>query len=184
VAVEGPRLTDEEQKQLGELFQNWEGRINQQSKIVKAASTQALEVEKEYTAIHERVQVLKEDRDVLERKQEAAEGSMQRIHEQQDLLAQLLEQLEEQLNLGSNSQKPRSMMRLEDRANALEGQLDELTHQVRELADATMAFQAEGGGDPFQQVAHLLSAHTSELDAVQERLDATEKKLKMVEGFI
>ncbi|CAE7900277.1 unnamed protein product [Symbiodinium microadriaticum] len=184
VAVQAPRLTDEEQKLVDELFRNWEGRISQHAKSVKAASTAALEMEREYTDLHEKVQVLKEEREDLMRKQEGAQGSMQLIREQQDLLAKLLEQLETQLDLGSTLKTPRSTIRLEDRAAALESQLGDLTQQVRELADATVAFEAEGGGDPLDQVAHLLAAHSSELDAVQERLDATEKKLKIVEGYV
>ncbi|CAE7619025.1 unnamed protein product [Symbiodinium sp. CCMP2592] len=184
VAVQAPRLTDEEQKLVDELFRNWEGRISQYAKSVKAASTAALDMERDYADLHEKVQVLREEREDLMRKQEGAQGSMQLIREQQDLLAKLLEQLETQLDLGSTLKTPRSTMRLEDRAAALESQLGDLTLQVRELADETVAFEAESGGDPLDQVAHLLAAHSSELDAVQERLDATEKKLKIVEGYV
>ncbi|CAE7264426.1 unnamed protein product [Symbiodinium necroappetens] len=164
VAVQAPRLTDEEQKLVDELFRNWEGanftvlpcRISQHAKSVKAASTAALEMEREYTDLHEKVQVLKEEREDLmqgpwllaginpqirvqsdpdffprflkkerpevagsqRRKQEGAQGSMQLIREQQDLLAKLLEQLETQLDLGSPGDPGRKELMKTTKANA------------------------------------------------------------------
>ncbi|CAJ1396971.1 unnamed protein product [Effrenium voratum] len=162
-------------------MQNWESRFAEQAKVVKVAVDKALELDREYTSIDERVQAVKEERHQLLRKKDAAENSMQLIHEQQELLSNLLGHLENELDLGSTAKKSRSAVRLEERVMGLGQQLDELTRQARTLADQ---INHQGSCDPVAQMAHLLEAHQSNLDAVQERLDATEKKLRMVEAFV
>ncbi|CAJ1334667.1 unnamed protein product [Effrenium voratum] len=168
-----------EQKKVEELMQNWESRFAEQAKVVKVAVDKALELDREYTSIDERVQAVKEERHQVLRKKDAAENSMQLIHEQQELLSNLLGHLENELDLGSTAKKSRSAVRLEERVMGLGQQLDELTRQARTLADQ---INHQGSCDPVAQMAHLLEAHQSNLDAVQERLDATEKKLRMVEA--
>ena len=170
-----PALTSQEQKQTEELLKSWEGRFNELAKTVKVAAETAVEIDQEYTSISDQVQVLKNDHHDLWRKQEAAELSMQLIHDQQELLSDLLGHLEIELDLGSTAKKSR----LEERSRSLNLQLDELTRQAQHL---TELIGSQARDDPMEQMAHLLAAHQSELDAVQERLNASEKQLKAQEA--
>lgn len=68
----------------------------------------------------------------MRRKQEAAEASLQLIEDQQELLSELLHRLEVDLDLGSTAKQSRSSVRLEERSQSLNLQLDELTRHVRE----------------------------------------------------
>ena len=170
-----PALTSQEQKQTEELLKSWEGRFNELAKTVKVAAETAVEIDQEYTSISDQVQVLKNDHHDLWRKQEAAELSMQLIHDQQELLSDLLGHLEIELDLGSTAKK----LRLEERSRSLNLQLDELTRQAQHL---TELIGSQARDDPMEQMAHLLAAHQSELDAVQERLNASEKQLKAQEA--
>lgn len=174
-----PALTSQEQKQTEELLKSWEGRFNELAKTVKVAAETAVEIDQEYTSISDQVQVLKNDHHDLWRKQEAAELSMQLIHDQQELLSDLLGHLEIELDLGSTAKKSRSSIRLEERSRSLNLQLDELTRQAQHL---TELIGSQARDDPMEQMAHLLAAHQSELDAVQERLNASEKQLKAQEA--
>lgn len=174
-----PALTSQEQKKAEELLKSWEGRYDGLTKTVKAAADKALEIDQEYSSIAEKVQVLKNEHDELWRKEEAAEQSLQLIHDQQELLSDLLGHLEIELDLGSTAKKSRSSTRLEERSSSLHLQLDELTRQAQHL---TELIGSQANHDPIEQMAHLLAAHQSELDAVQERLNVSEKQLKLQEA--
>eukprot|EP00435_Cladocopium_sp_Y103_P032539 s628_g8.t1 len=178
-AMPPPALTSQEQKKAEELLNSWEGRYNGLAKTVKAAADKALEIDQEYSSIAEKVQVLKNEHDELWRKEEAAENSLQLIHDQQELLSDLLGHLEMELDLGSTAKKSRSSSRLEERSSSLHLQLDELTRQAKHL---TELIGSQAQHDPIEQMAHLLAAHQSELDAVQERLNVSEKQLKAQEA--
>ena len=147
-----PALTSQEQKQTEELLKSWEGRFNELAKTVKVAAETAVEIDQEYTSISDQVQVLKNDHHDLWRKQEAAELSMQLIHDQQELLSDLLGHLEIELDLGSTAKKSR----LEERSRSLNLQLDELTRQAQHL---TELIGSQARDDPMEQMAHLLAAH-------------------------
>merc|ERR1712187_426893 len=97
--------------------------------------------------------------------------------DQQDALGKLLGGLEDVLQLRTEG-RGESDSRVERRANALTAQLDELSWQVRELTRETREFQSNRCAEPLNTVAHVLNAHSSELDSIQVRVDAAERKLR------
>merc|ERR1712129_406458 len=128
-------------------------------------TTKALAVDTEITRNAEQVHTLRQDQSELRAQLEVADQSVHQIADQQSALQSLLSGLEDNLDLKLPTKDT------DGRASRLETQLDELTRQVRELASETAAFQTSKYARPIDRVAHVLDAHSSELDSVQARLD-------------
>lgn len=171
------RVSKEEHRQVVDLFQSWDARLRSQAQYFEALTSNALSVDTEISSNAEQVHSLRKEQAELQSQLEVADSSVHRIGEHQVALLSLLGGLQENLDLGllvkDNSKAQR-------RTRGLEGQLEELSRQVRELAAETAAFQTTKYARPLDRVAHVLDAHSSELDLVQERLDAAERRLKDV----
>lgn len=178
-----PKLTAEEHQKLGAACSQWEARIRDEAQRLKVASTAVLEVEAELSRQVGQGEVLRKQQLDLQTKNDLAKRSMDLIWAQQETVSDLLTKLEETLGLASST--PGSLgRRSQERAAQIEGQLEELSRQIRLLALDTASFEAQQAERPIQAVARVLNAHTSELDAVQARLDAAERRLRSAEARV
>merc|ERR1712070_715961 len=104
--------------------------------------------------------------------------------DQQDALEQLLTGLQSALEgklpaaSGANSADLNSNSKPEARAKGLGVQLDELDRQVKDLTEEARNFQATRYSEPLVRVGHVLDAHSSELDAIEERVHAAFHRLR------
>jgi len=175
-----------------ELFRDWEERINAQTKNCQALTTKALEADSEVCANAAKVEELTSMQAEIRCKQEVADHSLQLVWEQQDLLEELFAGLQDSLGVrlpgglslagAATGGTDEGMSRSEHRAQALDAQLNELQQQVEQLALETDTFSTVQYKKPFDRVVHLLDAHTSELDSIQERVVAAERRLALVEA--
>lgn len=166
---------------ITDLFDSWDVRLRAQAKQVDAVTSKALAVDNEVTANVPLVRSIRKDQAELKADLEVAENSVHQIWEQQDGVLNLLAGLKESLGLSTvPAEEMEHSSRNENRVRGLEAQLEELTRQVRGLALETEEFQASRYVGPLDRVAYVLDAHSSELDLVQERLDAAERRLRDV----
>lgn len=175
-------LSDEEHRQVKNLFQAWEARLKSQARQFDTLTSKALDVDAEITSSAEQVHALRLAQGELSAQLKLADSSVNQLWQQQDILEVLQKGLQEHLELGPLAKEGGASSdpgaRADVRAARLGTQLEELTRQVRELAAETAAFQTSRYARPLDRVAHVLDAHSSELDLVQERLDCAERQLR------
>lgn len=172
------RVSKEEQRQIADLLKGWEARIRAQASAFESVTKVALEADSEITANTTKVRNMRKEQTEARAKLEVASGTVNQIWEHQEALGNLLTGLQESLELTEQPSKA------DNRTRGLESQLDELCRQVQELAVETANFHTSNYVRPLDRVAHVLDAHSSELDSVQERLDAAERQLRNVVGKV
>jgi len=186
VATPTAKLTREEQQRVQKLLNAWEERICEQVQQSGDVTTEALKADAEISASATRVQQIRGEQAGLKTRQEAVDHSVELIWEQQDALLELLGGLQGglELRLGAPSARPPGggASRSEQRAVGLKVQLDELGKQVAALTAEATLFRAARYSEPIARVAHVLDAHSSELDSVQERISAAERRLRLLEA--
>lgn len=150
----------------------------EQAREFEAVTLKALDMDTEIAANAALVQTIRKDQANLQSKLEVADSTVHLIWEQQEALGDLLSGLQESFELAPLLVEGERHSRSERRAASLETQLEELSRQVRALADEAAVFKAVQYSRPLERVAHVLDAHSSELDSVQERIDAAERRLR------
>lgn len=178
-------LSRDEQAQLGELCRNWEARLRAQVAQFGLATKQALKADTELMEHAARVKSLRAKQMALESREAVADDAMDMLRLQQDALSNLLDNLQDtlegKLSSDANGKSSEAVARLETQSASLEAQLEALSRQTRQLAKDTAEFEV-CRVQPMERVALVLEAHSGELDAVQERLDATELRMKAFEA--
>eukprot|EP00811_Abedinium_folium_P005998 NODE_15519_length_1046_cov_3.526659.p1 GENE.NODE_15519_length_1046_cov_3.526659~~NODE_15519_length_1046_cov_3.526659.p1 ORF type:complete len:190 (+),score=53.66 NODE_15519_length_1046_cov_3.526659:256-825(+) len=175
---------------------NWSDRIRAYAALAGEQTAKALQRDAEMVRDADEVQKLRAEQTQLKAKLEAVDHSVDLIWAQQDTLMRLCAGLEKRIVLrpsgggappvapggGGGGCGSRPATRSDQRARGLQDQLDELSRQIRELSEETSAFRASPyAPSPLAAAAHALNAHSSELDSIQKRMSAAEKKLRATE---
>lgn len=173
----------DDQSQVKGLFRNWEDRVREQVDSFSKATVAGLKADADISDYSRRLRDLRVEQAELRARQETSEHAVKLVCDQQEALGKLLGGLEKVLGLSSMTRAGQrdagsGCSKVDLRAGSLKTQLDELDWQVRELNKETRSFQAFRCGEPLQTVAHVLNAHSSELDAIQVRVDAAERVLR------
>lgn len=176
-------MSKEEQQRSEDLFRLWEERVRDQAKSFNKVKDEALKVDKEISTNSKKITEIRTEQARLRSKQEATDHSIQLILDQQDALEQLLAglqtTLEGKLNTSnSGNSDAGATSQPEARAKSLGVQLDELDRQVKDLTQEARDFQTTRYSEPLVRVGHVLDAHTSELDAIEERVHAAFHRLR------
>jgi len=175
-------LASDEQRRARELLQIWEERLRKKATNFSTSAAAAIKAQTEIDESAEKMRTIRDEQARLRVRLDAADHAADLIWEQQDALGKLFSGLEDALGLtphdplGSGSDGLTS--RADRRLGALTAQLEELNMQVQDLSRETKEFQPSRCTEPFVAVAHVLNAHSSELDAIQVRVDAAEQKLR------
>merc|ERR1712226_1114680 len=156
----------------------WEDRLRLQTDTFSKATKAALEADSEIATQTARLRELREEQSKLRTQHCATERAVRLVWDQQAALASLLTGFEEVLGLQLDHGAGTS--RVARRADALGSQLDELDAQVTELSQETRRFQATRCAEPLVTVAHVLNAHSSELDSIEARVSAAEQKFQQL----
>lgn len=174
------KLTVEEHAMVKELFGLWEERLQGEMRGLEALAKQALEADAALTTNAVKIQALRDRQAELKAGQETADTSLSLVWEQQTSLSRLLDGLEGTLQLrvpASGIDEQADVLKAKSRADSLKVQLDELEDQLHMLTKETTDFNALKYAGPLSSVGHILDAHSSELDSIQARIDAAERKL-------
>lgn len=176
-------MSKDEQRRNVDLLRAWETRVRDQAKSFEGVTAQALKLDKEIVENGAKIQDVRTEQARLRSKQAAADHSIQLIWDQQDALGQLFvglqTALEGKLPMDEHAGGASSMP--ETRAKSLNMQLDELKRQIEELTCEARKFQATRYSEPLVRVGHVLDAHSSELDAIEERVRAATHRLRGME---
>lgn len=168
----GSAWSAKEQGAVANLLEAWSGRVSQQASQLELVVADALALDADITRFSREAHDLQRDLEDAEARQGVIDAMAQQIWEPQVALGELLDGLEESLQLA-----PGGSERPDDRAQAVEAQLEELSRQVQRLAEESAQFRPMTYAQPLARVAHVLDAHSSELDAVEQRLEAAERQL-------
>merc|ERR1712137_731517 len=174
-----------------ELLQVWSDRIHTQVNHFGALASAALAADSEIVENATIVRELMIEQDKLRKRQEAVDHSVNLIWEQQDAVFKLFHGLEEALELhklhqrgvgpGLSSEANVRSTR-EQREKSLHCSFDELDRMIEELSQETSSFQASRyTQSPLTTAAYVLDAHSDELNSLQQRINATERKLRSLE---
>jgi hypothetical protein len=167
------KMSSAEQQKNKELLTIWESRLREQAKSCDTVAEEAIAVDVAITSSAAKLQDVRIEQVRLRSKQEAADHTVHLIWDQQDTLSNLLAGLQSTLEgrLTGSSAKP------EARAQGLSLQLDELERQIKDLSQETQNFQAHRYSEPLVRVGHVLDAHSSELDSIEECVTAAFQRL-------
>lgn len=180
-------MSKEEQLRHKDLLRIWESRLHDQLTNCEKLTSEALKVDKDITSNTTSIQDIRAEQARLRSKQETVDHSISLVWDQQEALGQLLSGLQSALEgklpaSGVNMTSDKgSSPKPQERAKGLDVQLDELDRQVKDLTREAQDFQTARYSEPLVRVGHVLDAHSSELDAIEERVHAAVHRLRSID---
>ncbi|CAK0820415.1 unnamed protein product, partial [Prorocentrum cordatum] len=159
------RLTSGEHQAAKGLLRSWDQRLGAQVKRFQASAEEALQVDRELSEHSAQARRLRDKYETMLARQKAVDHSLDLIWEQQDALRGMIKGLK---GFACADAPDGKRKQAEQRTQSVKSQLDEIEKQADLLARQTECFQAADYSAPLRRVGHVLGAHSSELDAIEE----------------